>query len=116
MNPVGQYTCTRGISHALTVLIEDNDNAHKEDEHRSKVGAVVGSYDEGREVNAEAEGEVGQSAAEQARCHHQTALYTVDDIAVDEARCAVNQRAGKQYPAEALVGYAIFCRKPGHGQ
>ena len=87
----------------MAILIKDNDDTHKEDEHCSKVGSMVCTYNKGGDVNTKTKCKVGHSTKQQACSHNQTSFNTVNYVTINEARCTINQRAYKQYPAEALV-------------
>ena len=116
VDPVGEDPCAGRVAHALEILVEDDDHAHDPHEGLDQFRAVLDARDPGAEVGAEAEGEVGGGAQQQAQGHDDASPDAVYHIAVDEAREAVDERPGEDDPSEIRVRDPVFGREPRHGQ
>ena len=116
MDPMRKHAGTRREAHALEVLVQDNRHAHDQDEGLDEAGPILHPCDPRAEVGTETEGEVGNGTEYQTRGHYDAGADAVHDISVDETRETVNQRAGKENPAEALVRDTKFGRQTRHGQ
>ena len=116
VDPVGEDPCAGRVAHALEILVEDDDHAHDPHEGLDQFRAVLDARDPGAEVGAEAEGEVGGGAQQQAQGHDDASPDAVYHIAVDEAREAVDERPGEDDPSEIRVRDPVFSRESRHGQ
>ena len=116
MNPVGQYSGAGRIAHSLEILIKNDDDSHDEDKRRREVCPVICPGYHRTEVDAEHESKVCNGTKEQTQCHNNATFDLIDQLAVDESRETIDERADKDNPTKAFIGDTILCCQSWHGQ